>query len=43
MGKKRLDVLLFERGLAASRQRAQGIIMSGLVYVEQQKVDKAGA
>ena len=43
MGKKRLDVLLFERGLAASRQRAQGLIMSGLVYVEQQKVDKAGA
>ena len=43
MAKKRLDVLLTERGLVESRQRAQGIIMSGLVYVNQQKVDKAGA
>ena len=42
MAKKRLDVLLTERGLVESRQRAQGIIMSGLVYVNQQKVDKAG-
>lgn len=43
MAKKRLDVLLAERGLVESRQRAQGIIMSGLVYVNQQRVDKAGA
>lgn len=42
MSKKRLDVLLFERGLAESRQRAQAIIMSGQVYVEDRKVDKAG-
>ncbi len=41
--KKRLDVLLVERGLAESRQRAQAIIMSGQVYVKEQKVDKAGA
>lgn len=41
--KKRLDVLLVERGLAESRQRAQAIIMSGQVYVGEQKVDKAGA
>ncbi len=41
--KKRLDVLLFERGLAESRQKAQAIIMSGQVYVSGQKVDKAGA
>lgn len=42
MAKKRLDVLLFERGLAESRQKAQAIIMSGQVYVNGQKVDKAG-
>ncbi len=41
--KKRLDVLLVERGLAESRQRAQAVIMSGQVYVREQKVDKAGA
>ena len=41
--KKRLDILLVERGLAESRQRAQAIIMSGQVYVKEQKVDKAGA
>lgn len=43
MGKKRLDILLFERGLAESRQKAQAVIMSGQVYVNGQKVDKAGA
>ena len=43
MGKKRLDVLLFERGLAESRQKAQALIMAGQVYVKGQKVDKAGA
>ena len=31
--KKRLDVLLTERGLAESRQKAQATIMSGLVFV----------
>ena len=41
--KKRLDVLLAERGLAESRQRAQAVIMSGQVYVGDRKVDKAGA
>ena len=34
MGKKRLDVLLCERGLAESRQRAQADIMGGCVFVE---------
>lgn len=43
MAKKRLDILLFERGLAESRQRAQAVIMSGQVYVKGQRVDKAGA
>ena len=41
--KKRLDVLLVERGLAESRQRAQAVIMSGQVYVKDRKVEKAGA
>ena len=41
--KKRLDVLLFERGLAESRQKAQGMIMAGLVLVDGKRVDKGGA
>ena len=40
--KKRLDVLLFEKGLVSSRERAKAIIMSGIVYVNNQKADKAG-
>ena len=40
--KKRLDVLLVEQGYAETRTKAQAIIMSGLVYVEGQKVDKPG-
>lgn len=42
MAKKRLDILLVERGLFESRQKAQATIMSGLVYVDGRKVDKAG-
>ncbi len=41
--KKRLDVLVVERGLAKSRQKAQAIILAGEVMVNGQKVDKAGA
>ncbi len=41
--KKRLDILLLDRGLATSRQKAQAIIMSGIVYVDGQKEDKAGS
>ena len=41
--KKRLDVLLTERGLAESREKAKAIIMSGNVYVKGQREDKAGA
>lgn len=40
--KKRLDVLLLEKGMAPSRERAKAIIMSGIVYVNNQKADKAG-
>ena len=40
--KKRLDVLLTERGLAENRTKAQAIIMSGLVYVQGQKAEKPG-
>ena len=40
--KTRLDVLLVEKGLQESRQKAQATIMSGLVFVNQQRVDKPG-
>ncbi len=42
MAKERLDVLLVNKGLAASREKAKAIIMSGNVYVDGQKEDKAG-
>ena len=41
--KERLDVLLVKRGLAVSREKAKAVIMSGCVYVENQKEDKAGS
>jgi len=41
--KLRLDKLLVDRGLAASRERAQALILAGKVLVDDQKVDKAGA
>ena len=40
--KTRLDVLLTERGLLDSRQKAQATIMSGIVFVNGQRVDKVG-
>ncbi len=40
--KLRLDKLLVDRGLAASRERAQALILAGKVLVSDQKVDKAG-
>lgn len=42
MAKKRLDVLLFEKGLVPSRERAKATIMEGLVYINGQKADKPG-
>ena len=41
--KERLDVLLVKNNLAVSREKAKAIIMAGLVYVNGQKEDKAGA
>lgn len=41
--KERLDVMLVNRGLAESREKAKAIIMSGYVYVDGQKEDKAGS
>lgn len=41
--KERLDVLLVNRNLAPSREKAKAVIMSGNVYVEGQKEDKAGS
>jgi 23S rRNA (cytidine1920-2'-O)/16S rRNA (cytidine1409-2'-O)-methyltransferase len=40
--RKRLDVLLVERGLAESRQKGQGMILAGEVEVDGKRVDKAG-
>lgn len=40
--KKRLDLLMVERALAPSREKAKAYIMSGNVYVDGQKEDKAG-
>ena len=37
-----MDVLLVKRGLAESREKAKAVIMSGIVYVDGQKEDKAG-
>ena len=41
--KTRLDVLLAERGMAPSRERARALILAGRVLVREQKVDKPGA
>lgn len=40
--KTRLDVAVFEQGYAPSREKAKALIMAGIVYVNNQKVDKAG-
>lgn len=41
--KSRLDKLLVDRGLAASRERAQALILAGKVLVNDQKIEKSGA
>jgi 23S rRNA (cytidine1920-2'-O)/16S rRNA (cytidine1409-2'-O)-methyltransferase len=40
--KLRLDKLLVDRGLAASRERSQSLILAGKVLVNEQKIEKAG-
>ncbi|MBK5245742.1 MAG: TlyA family RNA methyltransferase [Peptostreptococcaceae bacterium] len=42
MLKDRLDVILFNKGLFQSRERAKAAIMAGIVYVDGQRIDKAG-
>ena len=42
MKKERLDVLMVQRNLVESREKAKALIMSGIVYVNGQKEDKAG-
>ena len=41
--KVRIDKLLVDRGLAASRERAQAMVLAGRVLVNEQKIEKAGA
>lgn len=43
MLKARLDKLLVDRGLVASRERAQALILAGKVLINEQKIEKAGA
>ncbi|WP_253291217.1 TlyA family RNA methyltransferase [Virgibacillus proomii] len=42
MGKKRLDVLLVEKKLAETREKAKRLIMAGLVFSDQERLDKPG-
>lgn len=42
MAKNRVDQMLVDRGLAESRSRAQALILAGLVYSGERKIDKAG-
>lgn len=42
MPKRRADQFLVDRGLAESRQRAQALILAGLVYAGERRIDKAG-
>ncbi|HET9282184.1 MAG TPA: TlyA family RNA methyltransferase [Candidatus Angelobacter sp.] len=41
--KVRIDKLLVERGIVPSRERAQAMVLSGRVLVNEQKIEKAGA
>ncbi|AFS78398.1 putative ribosomal RNA methyltransferase [Gottschalkia acidurici 9a] len=42
MKKERIDVLLVEKGLAESREKAKRFIMAGIVFVDNEKIDKSG-
>ena len=41
MKKERIDKLLFERGLADSRSKAQAMVMAGVVLVDEKRAEKA--
>src|SRR6516225_2093708 len=41
--KSRLDKILVDRGLVASRERAQALILAGKVLINEQKIEKSGA
>lgn len=41
-GKERIDILLVQHGLAASREKAKALIMAGRVFVSGQRIDKPG-
>ena len=43
MSKVRLDTLIFDKGFVPSREKAKTTIMSGIVFVNDQRVDKPGA
>ena len=40
--KIRLDILLFKKGIVDSREKAKALIMSGIVYIDNKMIDKAG-
>ncbi len=40
--KERLDILLVEKGICESREKAKTNIMAGLIFVDGQRIDKAG-
>lgn len=42
MQKERIDILLVEQGYFPSREKAKAAIMAGLVYLDQEKIEKAG-
>jgi 23S rRNA (cytidine1920-2'-O)/16S rRNA (cytidine1409-2'-O)-methyltransferase len=42
MKKQRIDKLLFERGLASSREKANALIMAGCVFIGEVRIEKAG-
>ena len=42
MGKKRADVLLFEKGLVDSREKGKRLIMEGVVFIGTEKIQKPG-
>jgi 23S rRNA (cytidine1920-2'-O)/16S rRNA (cytidine1409-2'-O)-methyltransferase len=42
MKKERIDVLLYERGFAESREKAKRIVLEGIVFVDDKKIDKPG-